>query len=42
MIRLAVDAAEALTPSATARGVAVPDTDELRAWVMAMKAEQGA
>ncbi|MGJ4953215.1 phosphatase domain-containing putative toxin [Bradyrhizobium sp. HKCCYLS20291] len=40
MIRLGVDAAEALARIAAARGVAVPDTEEQRTWVMAM--EQGA
>ncbi|MGJ4931994.1 protein-tyrosine phosphatase family protein [Bradyrhizobium sp. HKCCYLS2038] len=39
MIRLGVDAAEALSRIATARGVGVPDTEEQRAWVMAMSAE---
>jgi protein-tyrosine phosphatase len=36
MIRLGVDAAEALARITAARGVRVPDTEEQRAWVMDM------
>ena len=36
MIRLGIDAAEALARITAARGVPVPDTDEQRAWVIDM------